>query len=320
MTSPRVTGNDRTAKTRDYSGAMPPLTDSWAWARRDAGVVVVRGPDRLAFLHNLLSQDLDDAPEGTAADFLFLDVKGNARAAGRAIVRAEDVLLVVPERVADDFAGVLASSTFLMQAKIERLAGWELRSLRGAADMPLPDFTDIPPMAAIDHGEGVVVRDRSGGLDLVGPQVWLEGILAGTDLPEADPQDWEHWRIRHGEPAWDAEITSGRRPQELGLLPTHVHMRKGCYPGQESVAKTYNLGRPRRALVVVELDAPVTAGDELATEFGNGVVTSAVATPTGAIGLAMVPVGGDGGPPARIERPEGVVLRRVGEGVPQPGA
>lgn len=339
MTPSPGTGNDRSAKTRGnvagrgrrgphYSGPMSLLVDSWAWVRRDAGVVVVRGPDRLAFLHNLLSQEFEEAAEGTAADFLFLDVKGNARAAGRAVVRADDVLLVVPERVADELARVLASSTFLMQAKIERLAGWELRSVRGPGASPalgivaegLPEAVDGAVLPAVTSGKGVVVRDRSGGLDLVGPGVWLDGLLAGSDLPEAKAGDWEHWRILHGEPSWDAEIVAGRRAQELGLLPTHVHMRKGCYPGQESIAKIYNLGRPRRALVVVELDEPVATGDELGTDLGTGVVTSAVTTASGGLALALVPLDGDGKPPARTERPTGAVLRRVGEGLPQPGA
>jgi folate-binding protein YgfZ len=303
------------------------LLDVPAAYRRPAGVVRVSGADRLAYLHSLLSQHLSDAEPGTVADFLYLDPKGNAQAAGRAIVRSADVLLVTPPEVAADLAAALARYTFLLDAAAEDLSGaWALAGVRGPG--ALPDAgAPAERMRALPHGEGVAVRDRWGGVDLVGPAAWVEERLVALDLPEAGPADWEAWRIGAGEPAWGSEIVPGRRAQELGLLPTHVHLRKGCYPGQESIAKIHNLGRPRRALAVVETAEPVTPGDPV--EVGGrpgklGEVTSAASEGAAWVALALVPVGPDGalppdglvsigGEPARIRK-------RVAEGLDQPGA
>jgi folate-binding protein YgfZ len=177
-------------------------------------------------------------------------------------------------------------------------------------------------MTATPQPGGVVVRDRSGGVDVVGERDWVAGVVDALDLPEATVQDWQAWRIDAGEPEWGAEITAGRRAQELGLLPTHVHLRKGCYPGQESIAKIYNLGRPRRALAVVETDGPVSAGDPVEAGGKAGEVTSAAAVGSGWVALAVVPLTRDasapdevtvGGNPARVRR-------LVGAGLPIPGA
>ncbi len=147
--------------------------------------------------------------------------------------------------------------------------------------------------------------------------------MAELDLPVADEADWERWRISQGRPAWGAEVTAGRRTQELGLLPTHVHLRKGCYPGQESIAKIYNLGRPRRALAVIESPTPLLPGAPLGEGRRPGEVTSAAQLPDGrTVALALLPLQ-DGHLPAQVDLPDGTavtVRSRVGEGLPQPGA
>lgn len=295
--------------------------------RRPAGVVAVSGHDRLNYLHSLLSQHLEGAAPGTVADFLYLDAKGNAQAAGRAVVRAGDVLLVTPPEVAGGLAEALNRYTFLLDAKAEDWSGhWALASVRGAGELPAPGARP-ERMTAAPHGDGLVLRDRSGGIDLLGERDWVDKKVAELGLPEASAQDWEAWRIGAGEPAWGAEIVPGRRAQELGLLPTHVHLRKGCYPGQESIAKIYNLGRPRRVLAVIETREPITRGDpvEIQDRPGKvGEVTSAAREDDAWVALALVPVGPDGTLPdhgrVSVRGQPGRVRKRVAEGLPQPGA
>ncbi|MBA2316231.1 MAG: hypothetical protein H0V93_00355 [Euzebyales bacterium] len=301
------------------------LFDETAFVRRPVGVVRVTGSDRLGYLHTLLSQRLDDAVPGAVTDFLYLDAKGNAQAAGRAVVHAEAVLLVTPPEVAGELAANLEKFKFLMDVEAADVSGdWALASIRGpgAADAP---GARREAMTAAPHGDGLVVRDRSGGADLLGRTAWVEERLPGLGLPEAGLADWETWRIGHGEPGWATEIATGRRAQELGLLPTHVHLRKGCYPGQESIAKIYNLGRPRRALAVVELDGAVAPGARLEAGGKAGEITSTAPMGDGAVALALLPVDratgevlGDG--TVTGDGVSGHVLRRVGAGVAQPGA
>lgn len=306
---------------------MTLLLDTAAVHRRHVGVVRVSGHDRLTYLHSLLSQQLADARPGAVADFLYLDAKGNPQAAGRAVVRAGDVLLVVAAEVAAELAAALERFTFLLDAAAEDLSDrWALASVRGPGEVPAPGARR-EPMTAVPHGAGLVVRDRSAGVDLLGEKDWVDERVADLDLPEASAADWEAWRIGAGEQVWGAEITPGRRAQELGLLPTHVHLRKGCYPGQESIAKIHNLGRPRRALAVLERAEPMAVGDpvDVASLPGkHGEVTSAAAAGDTWVALALVPVGPEDALPdegdVRVGAAPARIRRRVGEGLGQPGA
>jgi hypothetical protein len=300
------------------------LDTTTAAVRRPAGVVRVEGHDRLTYLHSLLSQHLEEARPGTVADFLYLDAKGTTLAEGRAVVRAGDVLLVTALDVAVSLADALSRFTFLLDATAhDETDQWALTSVRG------PDVDDLPGarstlMTAAPHGPGMVIRDRSGGVDYLGPPDWLDERVADLGLPKATSDDWERWRIRAAQPVWAQDIVAGRRAQELGLLPTHVHLRKGCYPGQESIAKTYNLGRPRRALCVVEFDAAVPPDGDVTAGGKTGVITSAAPDGTGAVALALLPVDRDdkvlGDGVVSAKGVQGRVVGRVGEGMAQPGA
>ena len=308
------------------------LSAAPAVVRRPAGVVRVTGPDRHSYLHTMLSQAVEDAGPGSVRDFCYLDPKGNPHAAGRFVVHAEAVLLIVPPEVAADVAGRLEQFKFLTQVEaVDDSAAWAFASVRGPGAPDVPGARPEPMTASPNRlgpdatpGEGgLVIRDRSGGIDLLGAPGWVDERVADLGLPEAGEADWEAWRITHAEPGWASEIASGRRPQELGLLPTHVHLKKGCYPGQESIAKVYNLGRPRRALAVVDLDGPVEAGQRLDASGKPAEVTSAARSGAGWVALVLLPVDRDTGALPQEITGDGVtgrVRQRVGEGLPQPGA
>lgn len=288
---------------------MTPLIAHPAVFRRDLAVIAVTGEDRTAYLHALLSQDVAGARVGSAADFLLLDHKGSPLAAGRLLVTAGAVLLLAPTSVVDPLVEMLRGRTFLMDATTEVLA-WAVASVRGPGEVGVPGARS-DAMTAAPHGDGFVVRDRSGGVDVVGPVAWVDERVEGLGLPVAETADWERWRVAHGEPAWGAEIAEGRRAQELGLLPTHVHLRKGCYPGQESIAKIHNLGRPKRALALVESEAPLAV---------SGAMTSVAQLDGRSVGLAFVSAGSSAGDRLEVDGVPVVVTRLIGAGLPQPGA
>lgn len=307
-----------------HNGGMALLIDEPAAHLRDVGVVRVSGPDRLSYLQTQLSQHFQDAKAGTVADFLYLDAKGNPLAAGRGIVGDEAVLLVTPSEIAADFAGRLEQFKFLLDVEAADVSSsYAVASVRG------PDWIEAPgaaeePLTAVADGDGQVIRDRSGGVDVLGPDAWVRERVAQLNLPEASAEDWEAWRVHAAEPSWGTEIDTGRRPQDLGLLPTHVHLQKGCYPGQEAVAKQYNLGRPRKALALARFDGPVAAGDELDAGGKGATVTSAAQVGDGWEALVVVPLDKEGevrgGGELAAESVSGTVIRRVGEGLPIPGA
>ena len=303
---------------------MRPLIDTTAIRLRPLGAIRVTGPDRLSYLHNMLSQSLADAAAGDVADFLHLDPKGVVQALGRAVVHAESVLLTTTPDAVGDLAGTLDRMRFLTDVAVEDVsADLALASVRGP-EVVVPGARS-EPMTAAPHGDGLVIRDRSGGVDLLGTRSWVLDRVEGLDLPEADEDDWETWRIQRGEPGWRTEVIPGRRPQELGLLPTHVHLRKGCYPGQESIAKTYNLGRPRRALAVIELDGRPEPGAEVRVGDGSGELTSIAPEGEPVAALGLLPVDRDSGAvlgdgTLTVGEVTGRVLRLVGADLPQPGA
>ena len=304
---------------------MAYLFDEPAWVRRDLGVVRVTGADRLTYLHTLLSQHLEGAKPGTVADFLYLDAKGALLAEGRAVVHAEAVLLLMPSPVAADVAARLEQFKFLLQVEARDVSdSWAVVSIRGRERIESPGARR-ESMTAAPHGDGLVVRDRSGGVDLVGAAEWVTERAAGLGLPEASAAEWETWRIASGVPGWQTEIAAGRRPQELGLLPTHVHLEKGCYPGQEVIAKMYNIGRPKRALAVLELDGPVPWGTRVEVDGKAGEITSCTVRGDGAVALALMPIDrttgqvlGDG--TVTGDGVSGKVVSQVGAGMAQPGA
>lgn len=320
---------------------MSLLTEQIAAHLRTDGVIKVDGPDRIAYLHSLLSQDLSTPGAGAVTDFLYLDAKGDPLSLGTAVLHAEAVYLVVPQAIAADTAERLERFRFMMQVEVRDMSGeWRIASLRGPGTVDAPGARS-QPMTAAPHGPGLVLRDRDGGVDLLGPAAWVQERVEELDLPAADAEDWERWRITAGRPAWGSEVSQGRRTQELGMLPTHVHLRKGCYPGQESIAKIHNLGRPRRALAVVRSDATLHVGDLLGEGRRPGEVTSVAALPDGGtVALALLPLvegtlpdsvpvstaaaadtAGAGGSAVAGEGNEQrvEVLRRVGDGLVQPG-
>ena len=309
---------------RRDTGRMALLLDEPAVYRRPDGVLRVSGPDRLTYLHSLLSQDLEHAGAGTVADFLYLDAKGNATAMGRAVVIGDAVLLVVPPEVRESFAAALQRFTFLLEATTEDLSEqWAVASVRGAGEVAGAGARS-ELMTVVPRHAGFVVRDRSGGVDLIGPGDWLDEAVAGMDVSQAGAAEWDAWRISAGEPAWGTEVAEGRRAQELGLLPTHVHLRKGCYPGQESIAKIYNLGKPRRTLAVVEFAGAVAPGDPVALDGKTGEITSVAPAGAAWVALALLPVDRDGSfygdGSVVVGDVHGRVRKRVGAELAIPGA
>jgi tRNA-modifying protein YgfZ len=108
---------------------------------------------------------------------------------------------------------------------------------------------------------------------LLGGDEVLDERPAGEELDEAA---FERWRIGAGIPRWAREIDDRVLPAEAGLTETHVSFTKGCYPGQEPIARQHYRGKLNRRLRVLEVDGDVSADDELEYEGKKvGRITSA---------------------------------------------
>jgi tRNA-modifying protein YgfZ len=293
-------------------------------APTDRTLVEVTGNDRIDYLEAVTSQALADAKPFEVRGALHLDIHGAPLHAFDVLIHPERSWLLVPTRaLAEDVVSVLGGRTFLADASFALRDELVVSSVRGedARELAADAGLDVGP-GRWDSDDALVRVGRHGGIDLVGDADEVADAVARlvtVGATRGDEADLEDARIVVGEPAWGHEIVAPHLPEELGLLPTHVHLAKGCYPGQEAVARMWQLGRPRRQLALVEAALPVGAGDELGE--GRRRVTVTSATRAGDRALAFVPA--DARPGAGFEGDEGqvlTVLRIVGADQPVPGA
>lgn len=302
---------------------MTTLTDTRAFlARVPAGLVEVRGDDRATFLNAVVSQEIEALPAGRWAGALLLDAHGSPLALMDVVVLDGRVLLVLDDDArAGEVADLLRGRTFLAQVTVEHVPDVTRWALRGASDQVM-GLVAPRQLAAGEASEtdAAVVIARHDGIDLIGttaPSAVAAVLAAGVRAADADAL--HAWRVAHGQPQWGHEVRPPHLPEELGLLPTHVHLQKGCYPGQEAVARMWMLGRPRRRLARVALTGAAAPG----WTYGEGKqrveVTSAAEVDGERVGLAFVPA--DATPQQRFgdDGANVVVDGFVGDGEPIPG-
>lgn len=280
---------------------------SW---RRDLRIVQVHGPDAHHFLNVMLTQQLADLELPAAREWLWLEAKGPIIASGTVVLTDDaTALLIVDNELAEVVAQRLLRFRFSLKAEIT------IQDDLGVYSEPLTDEPDgdqypneNPYPQLTKRDEGWAIDYPYGYRDIIAP------LSTITTLPLVE--GWDDWRVSAGVPVWGKEIITGTRTQELGLLPTHGHMKKGCYPGQESIAKIYNLGEVRRALCLLATPEPVSVGQIISEQKRPAPITSANQTHA----LAMISLK-DGKPPAVVEV-DGQslrVIRMIGSTWPIPG-
>jgi tRNA-modifying protein YgfZ len=220
--------------------------------RPDLATVALGGADVLAYLHAVSSQHTADLRPGDASQALLLSPKGRIEFAFRlAVLDGGGVLLDAEAATAPALAERLARFVFRHDVTVSApapgaasLLGPGAAEALAAAGLPVP----TPGRAAL-AGPGLVVQATPVGVDLVGPAapVALAG-LEGAGLPRAPVELWEAVRVAAGLPRAGHELTDDVLAEEAGLLGSHVHLDKGCYPGQETVARVHNLGQVQRRL------------------------------------------------------------------------
>jgi folate-binding protein YgfZ len=254
--------------------------------RTDLAVVPLRGADTLRYLHLVCSQHTERLRPGDTTAALLLSPKGKIEFAFRIAVLDDGA----------DGTVLLDTEAEAAPALAERLARFVFRHDVKVGD-PQPGVltllgrdTDRAKLMVEAGARGA--HPVPGGLDLIG----AAGAI--PTVPEASPaplEAWERHRIAAGVPRWGRELTDDVIAEEAGLLGSHVHLDKGCYPGQETVARVHNLGQVQRRLAGLRFedpDAPPPAfRTDLVSDDGRraGQVRSAIHHPElGAIALAYV--------------------------------
>jgi folate-binding protein YgfZ len=236
--------------------------------RSDRDVVTVPGPDRLTWLHSLLSQHVEQLADRTGTEALLLSPNGHV-----------EHHLVLTELDGTVWADVEPGTGEALQTFLDRMrfmlrvepalvtADWAVLSLVGpraddvlaAAGLPVPA---LPSVVEPLTGGGWARRmppigDGAPVVDLLVPRAAVDGVAdallaAGAGLAGIDA--FEALRVEARRPRLGVDSDHRTIPNELEWLRTAVHLQKGCYRGQETVARVHNLGRPPRRLVLLHLD------------------------------------------------------------------
>ncbi|RST17216.1 folate-binding protein [Streptomyces sp. WAC05374] len=204
------------------------------------GVVTVSGDDRLSWLHLLLTQAVSDLPTGHATDALILSANGHIEHALYLVDDGETVWAHVEPGTQEALIGYLESMKFFYRVEVADRTG-DI----AVVHLPAGSIAEVP--------EGVVVRETPHGRDLFLPRGDLEAYAADHG-PLAGIWAYEALRVEAHRPRLGFETDHRTIPHEIGLIGSAVHLQKGCYRGQETVARVHNLGKPPRRMVFLHLD------------------------------------------------------------------
>ncbi len=277
---------------------MPDMSDTAVDLHQTVGVVElprdfvrVAGPDAMKFLQGQLSQQVD-VPVGTSAWTLLLHPQGKVVALLRFTrTGAEEYVLDTDGGWAPAVVERLNRFKLRVKADIEVIEGWKCLAVRG------PGAHEAVP-------EGGLPADWPGlpGVDIVGPAAEVE---APDGVPTVSVDDYEVARIEAGVPVMGRELDESTIPAEAGVVERSVAFDKGCYTGQELVARIDSRGGnvPRRLRgVVVSGDVVPPAGATIhAGDKEVGVVTSVARSEWRAAMVALAYVRRAVEPPAEVE-------------------
>ncbi|WP_298226732.1 glycine cleavage T C-terminal barrel domain-containing protein [Gryllotalpicola sp.] len=292
-----------------------PLGEQRALERGDAivdlssrGVIAVPGPDRLSWLNSITSQELLGLAPGESTELLVLDPTGRIEWAAKVVDDGATAWLIVDRPEVDGLLGFLTKMRFMLRVEPRDATG-EYAVI--GSSIPLTDW--IAQRSGGDHEIVAEWHDPWSHVTAGGHQYalgehpaaqwsWYESIvspdeqqrLAESGAPLAGTAALEALRIAAWRPRAAAEVDERSIPHELDWLRSAVHLSKGCYRGQETVAKVHNLGHPPRRLVMLHLDGsdavlPAHGDPVLLGGDPVGLITSAaIHHELGPIALAVV--------------------------------
>ncbi|TIH37354.1 YgfZ/GcvT domain-containing protein [Subtercola vilae] len=282
------------------------------------GVISVTGPDRLSWLDSVTSQSLKQLAAGSSAETLLLDPSGRVEHAIRVFDDGVTAWLLVDGGEVEALTAWLLRMRFMLRVEIAdrsvefATVGWMPGSdEQGASGAGVE--AGIEEFAAAENGVAVTWADP-----------WAEVVAGGHQYAEIDEHPGAEWRwretlvprdslgaladaVRRGElevagalaaealriaawrPRLSTEADEKLIPHEVDWIRSAVHLNKGCYRGQETVAKVHNLGHPPRRLVMLHLDGSDAVlpapGDEVLVPASATVLATTPDAPDTVVGL-----------------------------------
>ncbi|MFP3466136.1 YgfZ/GcvT domain-containing protein [Leifsonia sp. SIMBA_070] len=274
----------------------------------DRAVLTIQGPDRLSWLNSLTSQALTGLQPGEPSETLLLDVTGRVEHAARVLDDGETLWLLVDRPEAQGLLDWLNSMRFMLRVELaDRTADFATIGTLGDPPLPIAAPNEVPliwhdPWRAVAPGGHQYAQGEHPGAgwtwsERLVPRDALPSLVARVqtgELTAAGTVAADALRIAAWRPRFSTEVDERTIPHELDWLRTAVHLSKGCYRGQETVAKVHNLGHPPRRLVMLHLDGSEgvhpSAGAVVSLDGSEvGTVTSAgLHYELGPIALAVI--------------------------------
>ncbi len=234
------------------------------------GIVAVAGEDRLSWLNSMTSQQLTGLRPGESTETLLLDPNGRIECAMRVVDDGERCWLLVDEGAADRLVAFLNRMRFALRVEVEDVSagfaailafeGDAAAMLREGSPAPRAEWRD--PWAEVLPGGVQYARgDHAASGWSVSQFVFsredlpaVAGLVRSGTMRAAGLLALDALEVRAWRPAQHGDVDERAIPHEFDWLRTAVHLTKGCYRGQETVAKVHNLGHPPRRLTLLHLD------------------------------------------------------------------
>lgn len=221
------------------------------------GVVRVDGPDRLSWLHSLLTQHVEQLEAGVGVEALLLSPHGHVEQHVHLVDDGTTTWIHTEPGMQGELVAFLDRMRFMLRVEVTD----------ATADFAVVWFADSSEAArsASTVDDSVLVPARRGAYVVLPRSSYAEVVIATGDV--AGVWAYEALRVEAHEPRLRFETDHRTIPHEVAWIGPAVHLQKGCYRGQETVARVHNLGRPPRRLVMLHLDGSTNElpahGDEV---------------------------------------------------------
>ncbi|GGM70708.1 YgfZ/GcvT domain-containing protein [Dactylosporangium sucinum] len=257
--------------------------------RSHRSVLAVPGADRLGWLHSLTTQHLESLPPMTGSELLVLSPHGHVEHHAVLTDDGGTTWLDLEPGAGDGLLDFLNRMRFLMRVEPANVTDdWALLSIVGPQtdealvtlgvgpllppdSVPVPEAKfatgTVPPRPTVRYSAARLpdldgwARRMPFGADLLVPRAAVPDLVAAAGLPPAGIWAFEALRVAARRPRFGFETDHRTLPAEVGWTAAAVHLEKGCYRGQETIARVHHLGRPPRKLALLHLDGVTT--DEL---------------------------------------------------------
>ncbi len=249
--------------------------------RLDQSVILVSGEESKNWLHSLLTQDILNLGTGESAEALLLSPQGHIEHQLKILIEGNDVFIALQSSKVDAFVSWLEKMKFRSKVKIEKTNLKSFGMFGESETVAWRDPFSIERSTSVSYNPNRAKFNYFEIFSEMAPSREPAGLMALRAL-----------RVAAGRPDI-VDVDEKSLPHEFDWLLSAVHLSKGCYRGQEAVAKIHNLGHPPRRITLLNLET----GDDLAAvgdqvfyqdkEVGK-VVASALHFELGSIALALV--------------------------------